>query len=48
MFLLIRISGFAIGNCCTVVSLSHLAAKFLLTVGIGRQAPRAISSHGRL
>ena len=31
-----RISGFAIGNCCTVVSLSHLAARFLLTAGIGR------------
>ena len=28
--------GFAIGNCCTVVSLSRLAAGFLLTAGIGR------------
>ena len=32
----IRIAGFMIGNCCTVVSLSHLAAGFLLTAGIGR------------
>jgi len=31
-----RISRFAIGNCCTVVSLSHLAAGFLLIAGIGR------------
>jgi len=33
-----RISGFAISNCCTVVSSSHLAAEFLLTAGIGRQS----------
>ena len=31
-----RIYGFAIGNCCTVVSLWHLAAGILLTAGIGR------------
>jgi len=39
------ISGFAIDNCCTEVSLSHLAAGFLLTVGIGRpSATRSIQS----
>jgi len=31
-----RIAGSAIGNCCTVVGLSHLAAGFLLTAAIGR------------
>ena len=30
-----RISGFAIGTCCTVVSLWHIAAGFLLTAGFG-------------
>ena len=30
-----RTSGFVIGNCCTMVSLSQLAAEFLLTAGIG-------------
>ena len=34
------VSGFAIGNCCTVVSVSHLAARFMLTAGIGRPSAR--------
>ena len=44
------ISIFAMGYCCTVVSLSHLAAGFLLTAGVrvsDDQGPRAISSRGR-
>jgi len=31
-----RISGFAIGNCCTVIGILHLATGFLLTAGIGQ------------
>jgi len=31
-----RISGLAINNCCTVVCISHFAAGFLFTAGIGR------------
>jgi len=38
---------FAISNCCTMVCISQLVARFLLTAGIGHQAPYAISSHGR-
>ena len=35
-YLLSTISGFAIDNCCTVVSLSHFTAMFLLTAIIVR------------
>ena len=42
-----RFSTNMIGNCCTVVCISHLSTGFLFTAGIGRQAPRAIHSHCR-
>jgi len=37
-----RLSGLAINNCCTVVCISHSAAGFLFTTGIGR--PSAIDA----
>jgi len=41
-----QMSGFAIGNCCSVVSLCHLAAGILLTAVSDDQAPCAVHSHG--
>jgi len=37
-----RLSGLAINNCCTVVCISHSAAGFLFTAGIGQ--PSAIDA----
>jgi len=37
-----RLSDLAINNCCTVVCISHFAAGFLFTAGIGR--PSAIDA----
>jgi len=37
-----RLSGLAIYSCCTVVCISHFAASFLFTTGIGR--PSAIDA----
>jgi len=38
-----RLYGLEINNCCTAVSISHFAAGFLFTAGIGR--PSAVSRY---
>jgi len=43
-----RISGFAIGNCCTMVCVSHFEARFLFTTALEDETPCTISSHGSL